>query len=49
MIDVAGSSRQFREETIEQQDTYLTSHSFPVLTSVIINRTHGGGVIGRRS
>ncbi len=29
--------------------TYLQSTSFPVETSVIMSRTHGGGVIGRRS
>jgi hypothetical protein len=29
--------------------TYLQSTSFPVVTSVMINRTQGGGVIGRRS
>lgn len=28
---------------------YLVSISFPVSGSVMISRTHGGGVIGRRS
>jgi hypothetical protein len=33
----------------EINETHLQSTSFPEATSVMMRRTHGGGVIGRRS
>lgn len=33
----------------ESKETYLQSTSFPETISVIIKRTQGGGVMGRRS
>lgn len=49
MLDFAKQDISKCDQLAIRSSTYLQSTSFPVLMSVMISRTQGGGVIGRRS